>query len=284
MTLSNSKSMATQVTPESPINSIPPTPTWHRPTVSPEHGVYVMLFVSFLTGAAAAQQWTWTTTIAIVCAFAGFQAEHPLILQIKQRRSWKPRFLLWGSLYAGLSLGIAAYLYWQTPILLWLYLGAIGAFLIDAISVLYRQQKALWNEFLTFAAVCLAAPFATIATTGTWTVSLLGLWLLNTLFFGSAIFTVKLRKPKSPSPLSSIVYHTSSTLVIFELWYLGWLGPTAAIAFGVVLLKFGLIFWQLKWYKITPIQNVALLETFSAILFLILTAIALLPVHPPIFT
>jgi len=99
MTLSNSKSMATQVTPESPINSIPPTPTWHRPTVSPEHGVYVMLFVSFLTGAAAAQHWTWTTTLAIVCAFAGFQAEHPLILQIKQRRSWKPRFLLWGSLY-----------------------------------------------------------------------------------------------------------------------------------------------------------------------------------------
>jgi hypothetical protein len=192
--------------------------------------------------------------------------------------------LLWGSLYAGLSLGIAACLYWQTPILLWLYLGAIAAFLIDAISVFYRQQKSLWNELLTFAAVCLAAPFATIATTGTWTVSLLGLWLLNTLFFGSAIFTVKLRKPKTPSLLSGIIYHAIATLAIFGFWYLGWLPPIAAIAFGVVLFKFGLILWQLKWYKATSIQNVALLETFSALLFLVLTTIALLPVHPLIQT
>lgn len=284
MTLSNSKSIAAQITPESPTNSAPHTPTWYRPTVSPEHGVYVMLFVSFLTGAAAAQQWTWTTTLAVVCAFAGFQAEHPLILQIKQRRSWKPRFLFWGSLYAGLSISIAACLYWQTPMLLWLYLGAIAAFLIDAISVFYRQQKSLWNELLTFAAVCLAAPFATIATTGTWTISLLGLWLLNTLFFSSAIFTVKLRKPRSPSPWLGIVYHAIATLVIVGLWWLGWLGPITAIAFGIALLKGGLIVWQLKWYKTTPIQNVALLETVSAILFLILTAITLLPVHPPIFT
>lgn len=60
---------------------------WYRPTLSPEHGVYVMLVVSFLTGAAAAQQWTWATMLALVCAYCGFQAEHPLSMQIKQRRS-----------------------------------------------------------------------------------------------------------------------------------------------------------------------------------------------------
>jgi YwiC-like protein len=267
-----------------PATAVSHAPAWYYPIFSPEHGVYVMLFVSFLTGAAASQQWTWATTLAFICAFAGFQAEHPLTLQIKQRRSWKPRFVVWGSLYAGIALGIAVYLSLQMPMLLWLYLGAIAAFLIDAISVFYRQQKSLWNELLTFAAVCLAAPFAAIATTGTGTVSLLGLWLLNTLFFGSAIFTVKLRKSKTPSSLSSIVYHAIATLAIFGLWYSGWLTLIAAIAFGVVLLKFGLILWQLKWYKATPIQTVALLETFSALLFLILTAIALLPVHPLIFT
>jgi hypothetical protein len=86
---------------------------------------------------------------------------------------------------------------------------------------------------------------------------------LNPLFFGSAIFTVKLRKPKSLSPLSGIIYHAIATLVIVGLLYLGWLTLNA---FGVVLFKFGLILWQLKWYKTTPIQNVALLETGSAIL------------------
>ena len=71
---------------------------WYRPTFSPEHGVYVVLLVSFLTGAAAAQSWTHMTTLALLCAFCGFQAEHPLVLQIKQRRSLKPRFLVWGGL------------------------------------------------------------------------------------------------------------------------------------------------------------------------------------------
>lgn len=65
---------------------------WYRPTISHEHGVYVMLLVAFLTGAAAAQNWTISTTLALICAFCGFQAEHPLVLQIKQRKSWKPRF------------------------------------------------------------------------------------------------------------------------------------------------------------------------------------------------
>jgi hypothetical protein len=38
-------------------------PTWNRPTVSPEHGVYVVLLVALLTGAAAAQQWTGATSL-----------------------------------------------------------------------------------------------------------------------------------------------------------------------------------------------------------------------------
>jgi hypothetical protein len=240
-----------------------------------------MLFVSFLTGAAAAQQWTLATTLALIGAFSGFQAEHPLVLQIKQRRSWKPRFLIWGGIYAGISLSLAGYLYLQTPVLLWLYLSAIAALAIDAISVFYRQQKSVANELLTFAAVCLAAPFADIATTGTWTVSVLGLWLLNTLFFSSTIFTVKLRKPKTESLVPGLIYHAIAPCLIGVLWYCGWLAPITAIAFGVVLLKFGLILGQREWYLTTRIQNVAMLETLSALIFLGIVAISLLPAHLP---
>lgn len=83
---------------ENLINLSPkPNPmAWYKPTLSPEHGVYVILLVSFLTGAAAAQNWTLSTTLALVCAFFGWQAEHPLVLQIKQRKSLKSRFLVWG--------------------------------------------------------------------------------------------------------------------------------------------------------------------------------------------
>jgi hypothetical protein len=105
MTLSTANS-----NPEDSVAQSPPTisPTaWYRPMFSPEHGVYVVLFGSFLTGTALAQQWTLTTTLALICAFAGFQSEHPLVMQIRQRRSWKPRFLLWGGLYGGISLSLA---------------------------------------------------------------------------------------------------------------------------------------------------------------------------------
>jgi hypothetical protein len=108
-------------------------PTWYKPTFSPEHGVYVVLFSSFVTGAAAAQNWTWTTTLALICAFCGFQAEYPLGNQLKQRRSLKPRFLVWGGLYGAVALAIGIWLYLQTPVLLWVYAIASAAFGFDLI-------------------------------------------------------------------------------------------------------------------------------------------------------
>lgn len=192
-----------------------------------------MLIVSFLTGAAAAQTWTETTTLALICAFCGFQAEHPLVLQIKQRRSLKPRFLVWGGLYSSVALAIAVVLYLQHPILLWLYLGASAAFLIDATAVFYREQKSIANELITFAAVCLSAPFAYAATTGSFSNLVFGLWALNTLFFGSAIFSVKLRKPKTSSLIPGVAYHAIALLIVSGLYGFGILPLLSALALSI---------------------------------------------------
>lgn len=243
-----------------------------------------MLLVSFLTGAAAAMNWTGATTLALLCAFCGFQAEHPLAVQIKQRRSLKPRLLLWGAVYSALAGAIALYLYWLqgtvfSP-LLWIYLAAIAAFLIDAISVLYRGQKSVLNELITFFAVCLSAPLAYLVTTGTLSTTALGLWLLNGLFFSSAIFTVKLRKNKQHPITPGLIYHAIATLLVVGLWAIGWLSPFTAIAFSVALLKLGVILWQKDWYCTTKIQFVALLETGTAFLFLLMTTLSVLPAYP----
>jgi len=85
----------------------PHFPTGYKPIISPEHGVYLVLLVSFLVGVSLAQQWTWESTLALICAFSGFQAEQPLVLQIKQRKSWQPRFLFWGGIYGSIAAGIA---------------------------------------------------------------------------------------------------------------------------------------------------------------------------------
>lgn len=250
---------------------------WYRPTLSHEHGVYVVLLVSFLTGAALAQNWTLATTLALVCAFFGFQAEHPIVLQLKQRRSLKPRFLVWGGLYSVVSLAIALLLYLSHPVLLWIYAGAIAALLVDAISVLQREQKSVFNEIITFAAVCLCAPLAYAATTGTLATGALGLWAINTLYFCSTIFTVKLRKVKTSSPVPGRVYHAIATLLVAVLYYIGWLSPVTALAFGVALLKFGLVAWQQDWYRTAKIQFVAMLETGAAFIFLVIVALSVLP-------
>ncbi len=259
----------------------PKSSQWYRPTVSPEHGVYVMLFVSFLTGAAAAQLWTWGTTLALICGFCGFQAEHPLVWQIKQRKTWKPRLLLWASLYGGIAITIALWLLWQSsnrlPLLL-IYSGAIVALIFDVVSVRQRQQKSRLNELITFAAVCLLAPLTYTVTIGTISKVAIALWVLNTLFFSSAIFTVKLRKTKTASVIPGMIFHGMATALAIILWLTGWLLPITASAFGVALIKFSLILWQKNWYCTAKIQQVALLETLSSIAFLIIVGLSVLPV------
>jgi hypothetical protein len=49
----------------------------------------------------------------------------------------------------------------------------------------------------------------------------------------------------------------------------------------MALVKFAIILWQRDWYCTTKIQRVALLETSTALLFLVITALSLLPTHLP---
>jgi hypothetical protein len=163
-----------------------------------------------------------------------------------------------------------------------IYLGAFAAFVVDGLAVFRRGQKSVANELITFAAVCLSAPFAYIATTGTLVPGVWGLWALNALFFSSAIFTVKLRKSKAHSAVPGGVFHAIAILLILTLVYFGLLAPLTACAFGVALVKFAIILWQHDWYCTTKIQRVALLETTMALLFLTITALSLLPTHLPV--
>jgi len=60
-------------------------------------------------------------------------------MQLKQRRSLKPASWF-GVFYAACSLAIALWLYFSHPVLLWIYLGALAALMVDAISVFHRAK------------------------------------------------------------------------------------------------------------------------------------------------
>ncbi|NEP10954.1 MAG: hypothetical protein F6K14_12205 [Symploca sp. SIO2C1] len=47
----------------------------------------------------------------------------------------------------------------------------------------------------------------------------------------------------------------------------------------MIIDKFGLIAWQLQWYRTAKIQYIALLETVSALIFVAIAALSVLPVH-----
>jgi hypothetical protein len=266
---------------QSPVNH---KTQWYHPTISPEHGVYVMLLLSFLTGAALSQQWTGLTTLTLICAYCGFQAEHPLSLQIKQRKSWKPRFLLWFGIYGGMAIALALFFLWQSPnpeLLIIIYSLIALVTVINGFATFKRQKTSISNEIVAFAAVCAVVPLTYVVTTGSLSETAIALWLLNTVFFSSSIFSVKLRKVAQVSILSGWIFHAIAASLILILWQVHWLSSFTALAFGVAIVKYGLIVWQKDWYCETKIQNVAMIETLSSLLFWAIVTLSLLPAHLP---
>lgn len=252
-----------------------------RPTFSPEHGVLLVLFGSFLTGAALAQQWTWTTTWALICAFFALQAEHPYIVQIKLRKNLKPRYLIWGGIYGSISLFLAIYLWLQAPALLWLYILAIIGLIIDAISVIKGKHKSRVNEIIGFAAICLATPLAYGATTGDLNPEAMAMWVLNTLFFSSAVYTIKLRRKKTAAFKPGVIYHCIAALIIFILYSLNYLSLATTLSFTLALIKLITVFGFRDWYCKAKFHSIAIFETRFALMYIAISSISVLPAHLP---
>ena len=253
----------------------------YRPTFSPEHGVLLVLFGSFLTGAALAQQWTYSTTLALICAFFALQAEYPYIVQIKLRKNPKPRYLLWGGIYGAISLALAIWLWWQTPVLLWLDLLAVIGLIADGIAVVKGKHKSRFNEIIGFAAICLAAPLAYGATTGSLNVEAMAMWVLNTLFFSSAVYTIKLRRKKTAAFKPGIVYHGIATLIIASLCYFNCLSLVTALSFTIALIKLITVFGFQNWYRRAKFHAIAIFETRFALVYIAIASLSVLPAHLP---
>lgn len=254
---------------------------WIKPTFSPEHGVLIVWFGSFLMGAALAQTWNNCTNLSLLCTFFALQAEHPLVVQVKQRSRLKHRYAIWAGIYGMIAVWIAGWLWIQSPILVWIYLIAACALIFDVIAVIKRKHKSILNELVIFAAICLSTPLAYGATTGSISLEAITIWILNTLFFGSAIFTIKLRRKKTSSLKPGIVYHLIASLIVIGFFAVGWLKLVTALAFTVVLIKFAVVISFRDWYEKAKFHSVALLETRFALVYVAIAAISVLPAHLP---
>ena len=255
--------------------------SWMHPTFSPEHGVLLVLFGSFLTGAALAQQWTYTTTLALICAFFALQAEHPYIVQIKLRKNPKPRYLIWGVIYGSVALSLAVFLWFKAPTLAWLYALAIVALIADGIAVIKGRHKSRINEIIGFAAICLATPLAYGTTTGSLNIEAMAMWILNTLFFSSAVYTIKLRRKKTAAFEPGVIYHCIASVIIATLYYFNYLPLVTALSFVVALLKLLTVFGFRNWYRRAKFHSIAIFETRFALVYIAIASISVLPAHLP---
>ncbi|MEL7504873.1 MAG: hypothetical protein AAFN18_20655 [Cyanobacteria bacterium J06554_6] len=113
------------------------------------------------------------------------------------------------------------------------------------------------------------------------TLSSVGLWLLNSLFFASAVFTIKLRKVKTSSLTGGLVYHAVGTGLVGSLYGLGWLSGWTALGFAIAFLKLTVIVWQRDWYCNCRFEHIARFETYFALTYTAWVCLTLLPATLP---
>jgi len=269
------------------VSALPPenSPTrkpWYRPMFSPEHGVLIVLLGAVLTGASLAQHWTGETSWACLAAFFALQAEHPLVVQIKRRRQWRLRYVVWAGIYGGLAIALTLRLCYCHPVLLWIAGAGVIALCIDLIAVLQRNQKAVFNEIVMFSAICLSTLLVYGATTGSLSVQSMGLWVLNSLFFSGAVFSVKLRKVKTSDLKGGFVFQGSAITLVITLYAIGWLSGFTALAFAIAPLKLAIITGWQGWYRTCRFEHIARFETYFALAYIALASLSVLPPKLPI--
>lgn len=267
--------------PAFPPKNSPHKKRWYQPTFSPEHGVLLVLLGAILTGASVAVDWTGDTSWACLAAFLALQAEHPVIVQVKQRRRWRPRYCVWAGVYGSAALAIALWLSFQHPVLFWIVGAGVLALGLDVFSIFQHSHKAVANEIVMFSAICLSTLFVFGATTDTITTQALGMWLLNSLFFGGAVFSVKLRKKKTRSLKAGFIYHGVAIALVAGLYAIGWLSLFTALVFAVALLKLAVITCWQNWYRTCRFEHIARFETYFALSYTFLAALTVLPPKLP---
>ncbi len=248
--------------------------TWLKPVLSGEHGASISLAVCFFLGVWFAGRWNVNTTLALAAAVAGFELQMPLA-RLLRRRQLDPRLLIWTALYGIVTILSALTLWLRVPTLGRIYAVGAAVLLINLFWVYRRDQKSIPNELSIFTGLCLALPFAYTATTGVMAQDLLGLWLLCTLVFSSAIFTVRLRLFGDPAVAKATAYHIVALALVFLLVQVNLLPAALAWTFLIPLAKLVAILLWMDRYRRLKLTHIGLIETALAILFALWVGLAL---------
>jgi hypothetical protein len=235
-----------------------------KPVWSRQHGAYITLITSWLTGTLLSEHIYAIHFVILLMLLSGFNFTE--FMQDRFLRNSPPsqRKKFWTWFYFTLAVLSGVCVIINVTEFKFILPFFIAAGLIFLLLTKLRLHKNIFSEFLTFAVLSLGGLIAFNPHYQTQIIFMLRLWVLMFFYFSSTIFLVKIRFNRIKIT-EVIIYLLVSSAVLFYVW-----GNTLIVwlAAGLITLRIiPLVFIQ-DWFKTLRITTIGFIETGFQILFL----------------
>lgn len=231
--------------------------TWLFPR---EHGAWGILLVPYLTAVAIAGGWTLPVLVGLAAVLLVFLARAPLeLLFVPQSRGRPPGLTQQNVRRFALLYGLSAVACGGLLVLIWefyllLALAALAALLFGVrVRAAWRGTERSWRaELAATSGLTLSALAGWVVSTGGISKTGILVWLLNWVFFASAMLYVKSRiraqmaqhRREVNDPSGFVVaFHLAVMLFVVALVSFRWASPLVAVPFALAAMRAG---WALR--------------------------------------
>ncbi len=221
-----------------------------------EHGAWGMLYIPFVIGVGIAGNLTLETLWLLIATTFAFLSQKPFAQLLSPKESspgakWIRRHLAWFCIYAGISAGSFAVLYFHYQVKGLKIFGLLGIPIILAFGYFVRRKevRTVSGEIAGIVGLTMTGPMAYYVATGEFQAVGFWLWILCILYFVSSIFYVKAvvqsyvrLRSKLPSNSAGMAiacrfYHLGMIVILLLLWILRQLPPLGVLAFVPIIIR-----------------------------------------------
>lgn len=242
-----------------------------KPVWSRQHGAYITLITSWLTGTLLSENLYPIHFVILLMLLSGFNFTD--FLQDRFLRNSPPsqRKKLWTWIYFTLAVLTGVCVMMNVYEFKFILPFFIGAGLIFLLLTKLRLHKNIFSEFLTFAVLSLGGLIAYNPHNQTQIKVMFPLWMLMFLYFSSTIFLVKIRFSRVRI-LEVLAYLLISFTVLFYVW-----GNTSVVwlVSGLIALRIIPVVFIHNLFKQFKITSIGFIETGFQILFLLTILLSL---------
>jgi len=239
-----------------------------------------MLYTPFLVALFVVGEWDWKATLLLLTLTAIFFAHEPLVLlsRAPAKSERRRNAILWLGIYCAAAVMFSFPLLWFSHLWLLTPLGLLTALMMFVHFRIVSQKKYrnFAAELLAILSLTSSAPALYYTIRGNLDRTALLLWVLNSLYFISSIFYVKMLVGRSSEKredhiLECAAYHLLLLAFIAAMAYVGWIHWTVCVAFLPATFR---AFWGMTTKIRLNLRRIGLAEIGVTILYLLLMIVA----------